>query len=114
MHFVVRISVYKRENRRCNLLSRIDFIELAGSENASSDPEVFKANAVNELERKFIARTFNAIFELVTEGYASKESALALCLKNSISNVLLINTVNPIFPVIKHTVASLKYTNRIK
>ena len=114
MHFVVRISVYKRENRRCNLLSRLDFIELSGSENASNDPEVFKAKGINELERKFIARSFNAIFELVTEGYASKESSLALCLKKSISNVLLINTVNPIFPVIKHTVASLKFANRIK
>lgn len=61
-HFVVFLNLYE-SNR---IVSSLAFVDLAASENASSDQQVFRDNLLSQDEKKSIAKTFNALSKVVT------------------------------------------------
>ena len=112
-HLMIVFTIYDSYR----MLSQIGFIELAGSENASNDQQIIKSNSLSSDEKKYIAKSFNALSAVISNEPLWKESSLTMCCKD-----LLGNNSNKIFlctllcdqGVYKHTLASLKYTNRIR
>jgi len=71
-HFIIMFSLY--ENHK--FLSQIALIELAGSENASNDPQTMKSNSLSIEEKKCIARNLNALSAVINNEPWWKESSL--------------------------------------
>lgn len=118
-HMVVVFKLYQAGV----FLSQLGFVELAGSENASTDKVVFRINSLTQDEKKNIARSFNALSAMLTSNQPVwNECVLASCLKNLIDihdpinpcSVTVICNVLPNNNFYKHTVASLKFASRIK
>lgn len=61
-HFIVFLKIFENGSE----IATISFVDLAGSENASSDKSVYSMNFVSQEEKKSIARTFNIISKVLT------------------------------------------------
>lgn len=110
-HFVVVFGVFDG----IRYIGQLGIVELAGSENASNDQSVIKANCLSSDEKKSIARSFNALSAVINHQPLWKESSLTLSLKNLIeSKTVLILTLSSIPSLFKHTLASLKFTQRLR
>lgn len=110
-HFIIMFSLY--ENHK--FLSQIALIELAGSENASNDPQTMKSNSLSIEEKKCIARNLNALSAVINNEPWWKESSLTMACKTALSgNKVFLCTVNTNPGIFKHTLASLKYSARVR
>lgn len=104
IHMIITIKIYQDNE----LLSEVNFVELAGSEYARED--------------KIVARSFNAISSLLTNMYSNWQfNPLAKYLKRTMNihetnpdNVVLICCASQNFETFSDTLASLKFTSRIK
>lgn len=110
-HFTVVIGVYDGGKA----ISYLGIVELAGSENASNDQDVIRNNCLSGDEKKSIARSFNALSAVINRQPVWKESSLTFSLKPLIENkTTIILTLSSSQVILKHTIASLKYIQRIK
>ncbi|OMJ65786.1 hypothetical protein SteCoe_37621 [Stentor coeruleus] len=110
-HFTVVIGVYDGGKA----VSYLGIVELAGSENASNDQNVIRNNCLSGDEKKSIARSFNALSAVINRQPVWKESSLTFSLKPLIeSKTIIILTLSSTQNISKHTIASLKYIQRIK
>ena len=109
--FIVFFSLYENSV----LYSQIGLIELPGSENASNDQGVIKANSLSVDEKKAIARSFNALTAVLSSQNLYRESSLTLSCKSLLKgNVSVICTLNQTPGNFKHTLATLKYSQRLR
>jgi hypothetical protein len=109
--FVVFFSLYENSV----FYSQFGLVELPGSENASNDQSIMKANSLTTDEKKAIARSFNALSAVLSHQNLFKESSLTLaCKVQLLGNVSVICTITPSPSHFKHTLAALKYSKRLK
>ena len=96
-------------------VSQVGIAELPGSENASNDQSVIKANSLSTDEKKAIARGFNALSAVLSYQNMYRESSLTLSLKLQLKgNVCVICTASSSPAHFKHTLAALKYSKRLQ
>jgi hypothetical protein len=113
LHQVVSLQLY----RAGQSLAKVDFVELAGSENASPDQRVLKANRVTDEEKRSIAKSFNALTAILSRGEAVwSEAKLTQCLKSTLKgvHVWLVVCVSPDKSLYKHSLAALRFASKLR
>lgn len=77
-HYIYVLTYYSNRNK----MGTISYVELAGSENASTDHNIITTNDLSQNEKKNIARSFNALSVVLTDKIAIwEESVLLQCLR---------------------------------
>ena len=110
-HLAVVLSLYEETE----LVSSLAIVELAGSENASSDPKILKGNNLTKEEKKSIAKTFNALSAVFSQKEISWEESnfLGYLSPNLRTNIVLLVVISNNSEMLKHNLACLRFSKRI-